>query len=130
MPLNRRSYKKDERDDKREDTREPDRGREDSREPERDRDRDTRSDSRDHDRDSRDEGRGESRSRSRGRDKDDDSKFVNISLLFEGKTGNSFTVFLKRDQIDALKDLREDDMLGVSPTKDETRLSLWARIKK
>jgi len=57
---------------------------------------------------------------------DEDNGFVHVTGLFESKSGNSFTVFIKPEMIEKLSELEEDDLLGVSESKHG--MSLW--IKK
>lgn len=54
-----------------------------------------------------------------------DDSFTHVTGLFESKSGNSFTVFVKPEMIEKLQELEEDDLLGVSQAK--YGMSLWIR---
>lgn len=55
-------------------------------------------------------------------------EFEFISSLFQSKSGNSFTLFLKPEHVEVLQSLKEGDLIGVNPSqKDEERLSFWVK---
>ncbi len=78
-------------------------------------------------------GRSPSGSGNAGRNKGQggDSEFVNVTGLFESKKGGSFTVFLKEDHIEILKNLQPGDLLGVTQSqKHDNIFNLWIREGK
>lgn len=66
------------------------------------------------------------KSRGRGRGKQDDAEFIHLTGLFESKSGNSYTVFIKADMLEKFQDLEENDLLGVSNAK-HGGMSLWVK---
>jgi len=69
--------------------------------------------------------RGGGGGRGRQQQNDGDSDFNHITGLFASKSGKSFTVFLKPEILEALANLAENELLGVSYTK--YGMSLWSR---
>lgn len=70
---------------------------------------------------------GGNRGRGRQQQQQQDDNFQPITGMFPSQSGNSHTIFLKADHLGILKNLQEDDLLGISPARDSDRMNLWVK---